>query len=102
MTKTIISFAAAALAATVAVAPAHAQDLRVEVGYSDLDIQSATGAEALAGRIEAGVGAACARGSDIRDLKAVATCKGALISEAVAQLNTKGATQAAQLLSTKG
>lgn len=102
MTKTILTFAAAALAATVAVAPAHAEDLRVQVGYSDLDISSVDGAEALAGRIEAGAGAVCARNGDIRNLKAVSLCKATLINEAVVQLNDKGATQAAQVLSNKG
>lgn len=100
MTKTIFAFAAAL--ATVAAVPATAQDLRVEVGYSDLDIASTTGAEALAGRIEARIGSACGRTTNLRELKTVATCKQDMIADAVIQLNDRGATEAAQVLSTKG
>jgi UrcA family protein len=102
MTKTIFTIAAAALAASFAVAPAHAQDLRVSVGYSDLDIASAAGAETLADRIEARIGGACGRSTNLRDLKAVAVCKQTMISDAVVQLNGRGATQTAQYLSDKG
>jgi UrcA family protein len=101
MTKTIFTFAAAAMAASFVAAPAQAQDLRVEVGYSDLDIHSAAGAEKLADRIDTRIGSACGRSANLRDLKAVTMCKDAMVSEAVVQLNDRGATQAAQVLSNK-
>jgi UrcA family protein len=101
--KTLVSTAiAAALATAFTVAPAQAQDFRVQVKSADLDITSAAGAATLAGRIEAGVTQACVRTQDIRDLKGVASCKEALLSDAAAQLNAKGATLVAGHLSARG
>ena len=100
--KTALITAAAAALATLSVSPAHAQGVKVAVSYGDLDITSAAGAEALAGRIETNVGAACGRGVDLRNLKAVSLCKEAMISDAVTKLNGRGATQAAAALATKG
>jgi len=102
MKTTLLAVVAASLATTLAVAPAQAQDVRVQVSHADLDINSAAGAAALATRIETGVAQACARSSDIRDLTAVTLCKEAMISDAVAQLNAKGATAAAAKLSANG
>jgi UrcA family protein len=98
----VLTAIAASLASAVAVAPAQAKDLQVQVNYADLNIASASGAATLADRIETSVNRACARSSDIRDMQAVVLCKDALISNAVSQLDSKGATQAAQALAAKG
>ena len=93
--KTIAIAAAALTASMLAITPAQAEDLRVQVDYADLDITSTEGAAALASRIEAGVSKACARSSDFRSLKAAAQCEDALLSEAADQLASREATLAA-------
>lgn len=93
--KTIALAAAALTASMLTVAPAQAEDLRVQVDYADLDINSSEGAAALASRIETGVTKACARSSDFRSLKAAVHCENALLSEAVDQLTSRDASLAA-------
>jgi UrcA family protein len=88
MTKLAINAALAASLSLLAVAPAAAQELAVQVPYSDLDLVSPAGAKVLAQRVES----ACER-PDIRDLKAVSAwqqCKDSVRTSAMEQLNSKG------------
>ena len=67
---------------------AAAQEIAVQVPYSDLDLASPAGAKVLAQRVDS----ACER-PDIRDLKAVSAwqqCKGSVRTSAMEQLNSKG------------
>jgi UrcA family protein len=97
--KTFTTMIAAACVAGFAAAPAQAQtetaDIRVHVGYADLDIGSDAGAAALANRIESKVARACARSDDGRNLKLVSVCQDQLITAAVEQLESKGAANVA-------
>ena len=86
MKTPLLITAAAIVASTLAVAPAQAEGIRVQVDYSDLDVSSPVGEAVLASRIEARVDQACARSEGIRNLKAVASCKQALMANAEAQL----------------
>lgn len=93
MNRIALSAALAVSLSTLAAVPAAAQDASVSVAYSDLDIATPAGAQALAQRFQAGVDAACAR-PDIRDVKAMAefsACKSAAVTSATQQLNTAGA-----------
>jgi UrcA family protein len=88
MTKLAINAALAASLSLLAVAPAAAQELAVQVPYSDLDLVSPAGAKVLAQRVES----ACER-PDLRDLKAVSAwqqCKDSVRNSAMEQLNSKG------------
>ena len=88
MTKLAINAALAASLSLLAVAPAAAQEIAVQVPYSDLDLASPAGAKVLAQRVDS----ACER-PDIRDLKAVSAwqqCKGSVRTSAMEQLNSKG------------
>jgi UrcA family protein len=89
--------AAAACVAGLAAAPAAAQtsEIRVQVGYADLDIGSDAGAAVLASRIESNVARACARSEDGRQLKLRSACQDQLITAAVEQLESKGAANVA-------
>lgn len=90
------TIAAATCVAGLAAAPAAAQtddDIRVHVGYADLDIGSDAGAAALASRIESNVARACR--SEERQLKLLSACQDQLITAAVEQLESKGAAKAA-------
>jgi UrcA family protein len=90
--------AAAACIAGFAAAPAAAQtddNIRVHVGYADLDIGSDAGAAALASRIESSVARACARSDEGRQLKLLSACQDQLITAAVEQLESKGAANVA-------
>lgn len=97
MTKFAATLIAAACMTGLAAAPASAQtdDIRVQVDYGDLDIGSDAGAAALASRIESNVARACASGDESRQLKMVVVCKDQLITAAVEQLESKGATNVA-------
>ena len=82
---------------SIAAAPAAAQDARVLISYSDLDLATTAGAQALGARLEAGVKAVCQR-PDIRDLKSMAAwdrCKDAAMTSANEQLARQGARVAA-------
>jgi len=84
---------AAASLSFLAVAPAAAEEVQATVHFGDLDLATATGAEALNARLLGGVKTVCQR-PDIRDLKAVAAweaCKDAAMSSALEQLTAKGA-----------
>jgi UrcA family protein len=88
MNKFAINAALAASLAFVAVAPAAAESVAVQVPYADLDLSSPAGAKVLAQRVEA----ACER-PDIRDLKSVSAweqCKDSARTSAMEQLNSKG------------
>jgi UrcA family protein len=88
MIKFALGAAMAASVSLLAVAPAAAEDFTVQVPYSDLKLDTASGAEALAQR----VASVCER-PDIRNLKAVAAwqdCKDTARDSAMEQLNSKG------------
>jgi UrcA family protein len=90
MTKTIFGALVAASVSVLAVAPAAAEEFTVEVPYSDLKVDTAAGAQALAQRVSS----ICQR-PDIRDLRAMAAwqqCKDAALNSAMEQLNSKGVT----------
>ena len=97
MKKFAATLIAAACMTGLAAAPASAQtdNIRVQVDYGDLDIGSDAGAAALANRIEANVQRACVRSEDTRALKQVSLCKEQLITAAVEQLESTGATNVA-------
>ena len=95
-----IAFAAALTG--LAALPAQAQEVRVPVGYADLDLASEAGAATLAGRIETRVAIACARDTATRDLRAVTQCRSQLLANAVEQLNGMGEESAAAKLAMKG
>lgn len=89
-----IAFAAAIAAAVSSVAiPAAAQDVvQVEVSYSDLDVASPAGVQALSARLEATADTICAR-PDNRDIKSMAVwqeCKETAVQSGVEQLASKG------------
>jgi len=93
MNTLAIKALAAASFSLLAVAPAAAQEARV-INYSDLNIASAAGAEALNARIETGIKAVCGR-PEVRDVNSVAAwneCRDAAMSSALEQLAEKGAT----------
>lgn len=104
-TFTIAAAAIAACMTGIAATPAvAAEEVRVEILYHDLDIASPAGATVLADRIAASVRQVCAP-ADARSLKeaaASAACQDQMVSNAVEQLNSKGATLAAGNLSAKG
>jgi UrcA family protein len=88
MTKLAINAALAASFSLLAVAPAAAQEVAVQVPYSDLDLASPAGAKVLAQRVES----VCER-PDLRDLKAVSAwqqCRDSARNSAMEQLNSKG------------
>jgi len=88
MNKYAINAAIAASLAFIAVAPAAAEPVTVQVPYSDLDLASPAGTKILAERVDA----ACER-PEIRDLTSFSAwqqCKEAARSSAMEQLNTKG------------
>lgn len=96
-----IAIIAAAAAAIFAV-PAVAQET-VEVYYGDLDVASATGAQVLGERIEAGAATVCDR-PDNRNLKGMLAwqeCKNAAVTSGVQQLASKGINVDAALISAK-
>ena len=102
MNKLATTMIAAAGLSALAAAPAQAEDIRVPVGYADLDIGSDAGAAALASRIEADVAQACARSGDMRRLKTTSTCKQQLVANAVEQLNARGEALVAGKLAAQG
>ena len=102
MTRFSALIAAAAGIAGLAAVPAHAEDLRVQVSYADLDIGSDAGAAAFAARLEAGAQQACARSGEMRSVKSTAVCKDQFLAEVVKQLNAKGETLVAGKLAAKG
>lgn len=101
MNKFAILIAAAGMTGLAAL-PAQAQEIRVPVGYADLDLNSDQGAATLASRIESRVNAVCARTVDSRDLRAVPQCRAELLANAVAQLSGMGAALAAANLDPRG
>jgi UrcA family protein len=89
MTKLPITAALAASLSLLAVAPAAAESVPVQVTYGDLDLATPAGAKALAQRVDA----ACERPDFIRDLSAVTAwleCKDEARASAMEQLNSKG------------
>ena len=97
MNKLAIASAVAVTLSSIAAAPVAARDTQVAVSYGDLDLATATGAQALGERLEAGVKAVCDR-PDIRDLKSMAAweqCKDAAMTSANEQLARQGARIAA-------
>jgi UrcA family protein len=97
MNKLAIASAVAVALSSLAAAPAAAQDARVAISYGDLDLNTASGAQALGQRLEAGVKAVCDR-PDIRDLKSMLAweqCKDAAMTSANEQLSRQGARLAA-------
>lgn len=97
------AIAAAALAAGFTVSPALAQPVQVEVSFADLDVATQEGASRLADRIASNVKAACAP-NESRLLKvnaAAEACVATMRDNAVAQLNSKGASLAAEALATQ-
>ena len=93
--KTIaIKALAAASLSLLAVAPAAAEEVQATVHFGDLDVASATGADALNARLLGSIKVVCER-PDIRNLKAVTAweqCKDTAMSSALEQLSAKGAT----------
>jgi len=88
MTKLALSAILAASASFLAVAPAAAEEFTVQVPYSDLKLDTASGAQTLAQRVTS----ACER-PDIRNLKAMTAwqqCKDTALNSAMEQLNSKG------------
>jgi UrcA family protein len=88
MTKLAIHAALAASLSLLAVAPAAAETVPVQVTYGDLDLTAAAGAKILAQRVDA----ACER-PDIRNLQAVSAwqeCRSTARTSAMEQLNSKG------------
>jgi UrcA family protein len=88
MIKLAIHAALAASLSLLAVAPAAAESVPVQVNYGDLDLTAAAGAKVLAQRVDA----ACER-PDIRDVNAASAwlqCKNAARTSAMEQLNSKG------------
>ena len=91
MNRIALAAAVAASLSCLAAVPAAAE--QVTVAYGDLDVSTATGAQVLAQRFQAGVDTACAR-PDMRDVKAMVefnACKGAAVASATQQLNEAGA-----------
>ena len=91
------TFAIKALAAAslsfLAITPAAAQEVRATVGFADLDVHSAAGAERLNARLLGTISTVCER-PDLRNLKAVTAweaCKDAAMSGALEQLARKTA-----------
>ena len=95
MKTTLLALTAAALASAVAAAPAQAAP-QVPVSYADLDIHSDAGAAKLATRVQAAVTQVCIRSTDIHDIRAVSSCRTALLSDVAAQLGSKGVQLAAR------
>jgi len=88
MIKLALGAFVAASVSVLTVAPAAAEEFTVQVPYSDLKLDTASGAQTLAQRVTA----ACER-PDIRDLKAVTAwqqCKDVALNSAMEQLNGKG------------
>jgi len=102
MTKFATLIATAACLTGFAAVPAQAEDLRVQVGYADLDIGSDAGAAALAARIEAKAGQACARSGEMRSVKLTASCKQQFVAGAAEQLNAQGQALVAGKLAARG
>lgn len=99
-----IAIAAAAILAGFAAIPALAEEVRIEVSYTDLNIDTHEGASRLAERIASTVKSACAANVS-RDLKTAAmttTCQNNMMAEAASQLNERGARLAAESLVVKG
>jgi UrcA family protein len=97
MTKLAIASAVAVALSSIAAAPAVAQGSQIVVNYSDLDLNTSAGVQALDQRLEAGVKAVCGR-PDIRDLKsgvAFTQCKDAAMLSVNEQLARQGARVAA-------
>lgn len=97
MNKLAIASAVAVALSSIAAAPAAAQDTQIVISYSDLDLATTAGAQALGQRLEAGVKAVCER-PDIRDLKSMVAfeqCKDAAMNSANEQLARQGARIAA-------
>jgi UrcA family protein len=86
MTKLALGAALAASLSFLAVSPASAQDVHVQVSYADLNLSSATGARTLAQRV---FEAACVR-PDVFNLRNQAKwqeCKENARNSAMEQLN---------------
>ena len=97
MNKLAIASAVAVALSSIAAAPVAAQDSQNAISYSDLDLATTAGAQALGQRLEAGVKAVCDR-PDIRDLKSMRAyeqCKDAAMTSANEQLARQGARLAA-------
>jgi UrcA family protein len=97
MNKLAIASAVAVALSTIAAAPVAAQDAQVAISYTDLDLATSAGAQALGARLEAGVRTVCDR-PDMRDLKSMAAweqCKDAAMTSANEQLARQGARIAA-------
>lgn len=93
MNKLAIASAVAVALSSIAAAPAAAQDNHVAITYSDLDLATLAGSQALGERIEAGVKAVCDR-PDIRNLKSMLAweqCKDSAMTSANEQLARQGA-----------
>lgn len=92
MTKFAMTAALAASLSLFAVAPAAAEEVLVDVSFSDLDVTTQAGADLLGKRITAQAETACAR-PDIRNLKgmlAFEQCKTDVVASANEQLAAKG------------
>jgi len=89
MIKLALGAFVAASVSVLTVAPAAAEEFTVQVPYSDLKLDTASGAQTLAQRVTA----ACER-PDIRDLKSMVAyeqCKDAAMTSANEQLARQGA-----------
>lgn len=92
MNKLALAAALAATASLFAAVPAAAETVTVRIDYSDINLATAAGTQALGQRIEANAEAVCGR-AFIRDLKGVAAtakCKQEVVAGALAQLGAKG------------
>jgi UrcA family protein len=88
MIKFALGAFAAASVSLLAVAPAAAEEFTTQVAYADLKLDTAAGAKALAGRVDA----ACER-PDMRDARAMSDwkqCRDSARTSAMEQLNSKG------------
>jgi len=93
MKTTALKALAAASLSLVALAPVAAQESRTVVSYADLDLTSAAGAETLNARLLGAIDAVCERPS-VLDIKGNAVwegCRDEAMSQALKQLNAKGA-----------
>ena len=92
MRKFVETALAAALVAGLTVTPAAAEEVLVRVDYSDLDLETPAGADALGRRVEAAVKSACVRPSirDLRAMQAWELCKDKAMSTAMEELSRAG------------
>jgi UrcA family protein len=89
MRKFVVSALASLALAGIAPVAAATGDVTLQVKYSDLNLASAEGIEALEARIETAVKAVCAKPEIMRELKSMQaweSCKADATAKAMAQL----------------